>query len=92
MAEFVPPYAVTVRKGHGTLPIGLKFVGLAKSRGVEKVRIRFSLDHDKVLDIPLSAEALSDVVQALSPLHGTPPEAVDEELADLKSKGLQILE
>lgn len=92
MPNFQPQYAVTVRRGHGTLPIGLKFSGLAKSRGVEKVRIRFSLDYDKVLDIPLSAEALADLIQTLSPLHGTPPKAVDEELADLQLKGLRIEE
>ena len=82
-----PKYVVTVRRGHGCLPIDLKFVGLARSQGVETIRIRFSLDRDKLLDLPLSAEALAALVQPLSSLHGLTPAQLPDELEHLRLCG-----
>ena len=74
---------VTVRPGRSSLPIGLKFVGLFRSEGTETVRIRFALDHDKLLDLPLSAEALAALVQPLYWLHGKAPDELPAELESL---------
>ena len=90
MANFQPQYDVVVRRGHGSLPIDLKFECLAGSRGVETLRIRFSLGPDRVLDLPLSAETLADLANALTPLHRIPPTKIPEELADLQQKGLRL--
>jgi hypothetical protein len=82
-----PQYSVTVRRGHGCLPIGLKFEGLVRSQGIETIRIRFSLDHDKILDLPLSAEALAALVQPLSALHGRTPDQLPKEIEHLRQNG-----
>jgi hypothetical protein len=86
-----PQYAVAVRRGHGCLPIDLKFVSLVQSQGVETIRIRFSLDRDKTLDLPLSAETLAALAYVLGPLRGIEPRALGDEIADLAMKGLSIL-
>ena len=65
MPNLQTKYAVTVRRGHGSLPIGLKFVNLVRSQGVETIRIRFSLNHDKVLDLPLSADTLAELARIM---------------------------
>ena len=87
MANLPLQYGLSMRRGHGCLPIGLKFVGLVRSQGTETVRIRFSLDHDKLLDLPLTAEALAGLVQPLSALHGKTPEELPEEVAYLREIG-----
>jgi hypothetical protein len=84
-------HAVTLWRGQNILPIGLKFVGLAEPQGTESLRIRFSLDLDKLLDIPLSAKSLADLVHVLSPLHGIDqdlPDATNEKIAYLRGQGL----
>jgi hypothetical protein len=91
MPNLQTKYAVTVRRGHGSLPIGLKFVNLVRSQGVETIRIRFSLNHDKVLDLPLSADTLAELAYTLGALRGVPPENLPEEIEDLAGKGLAIL-
>jgi hypothetical protein len=82
-----PKYAVTLRRGHGCLPIDLKFVGLVRSQGVETIRIRFSLDRDKLLDLPLSAETLAALVQPLISLRGLTPDQLPDELEHLRLCG-----
>lgn len=83
MARFQPRYDVTVRPGLGSLPIGLRFVGLIQTQGIETLRIRFALDHDKLLDLPLSAEALVALVQPLSALRGKGPDEIPDEIESL---------
>jgi hypothetical protein len=80
-------YAVTLRRGHGCLPIGLRFVGLFRSQGIETIRIRFSLDHDNTLDLPVSADTLAALVQPLSSLHGLPPDKLLDEREHLRMTG-----
>jgi hypothetical protein len=87
MPNLQPQHAVVVLRGPNCLPIDLKFVGLVRSQGTEVVRIRFSLDHDKLLDLPLSAEALADLVQPLSSLHGKTPEQMPGEVEYLRQCG-----
>ena len=88
-----PQHAVTVPRGHrGNLPIDLKFAGLVALQGVEIIRIRFSLDLDKELDLPLSAETLADLIQALGQLHGRSPATMPEGIADLRARGVPIAE
>lgn len=82
------PYDVVVRRGHGSLPIGLKFLGLSRSQGIEAIRIRFSLDNNKILDMPLSAEALADLVQILQSFRGRTPAQIPEEIDHLNHLGL----
>ena len=50
----------------------LMFRGLAPSSGREIVRLRFSRPYGAELEIPLQAESLKHLVQAISPLHGKP--------------------
>jgi len=80
------------RRGRYYLPADLKFLSLVRSEGKEIVRIRFCRDGGTELDLPVSAETLADLVQLLSPLHGSLPSELATELADLQSKGLSILE
>jgi len=80
-------YAVSVRRGHGSLPIGLTFANLVLCQGTETIRIRFSLDRDKLLDLPLSAETLSELAHALHPFHRLPPDQIASEIDDLCRKG-----
>jgi hypothetical protein len=79
------------RPCHYSLPDDLRFSGLARPRGTEIVRIRFSRGHATTLDIPVSAETLVELAHALTPLYGSVPEEVKENLADLQKKGLQLL-
>jgi hypothetical protein len=69
------------------LPSDLRFAGLIRSRGTEIIRIRFSRGPATVLDLPVSAELLSDLVQALHPLYGTPPEEMNDALGTLQKQG-----
>jgi len=87
MPEVHPRYDVVVRRGLGSLPIGLRYVGLVRSEGVETVRIRFSLDRDKLLDLPLSAEVLAQLAQFLGNLHGKLPEQMSDEIEYLRQMG-----
>jgi hypothetical protein len=73
---------------HYSLPDDLRFQCLARSRGKEIVRIRFSRGPATILDLPVSAETLAALAHALTPLHGN----VAEELADLQKKGLRLEE
>jgi hypothetical protein len=80
-----PQHDVIVRRGHrGNLPVDLKFAGLVAPQGIEIIRIRFSLDLDKELDLPLSAETLADLMQVLAPLDGKSPAQMPEEIAYLR--------
>ncbi len=88
MSNLQPQYAVAMRRGHGYLPIDLKFVGLVRSQGVETVRIRFSLDHDKLLDLPLSAEVLAALTQILSSFRGVLPEKLPDAVEQLRQDGV----
>jgi hypothetical protein len=60
----------------------LMFQGLAPSSGREMVRLRFSRPSGAELEIPLQAESLKHLVQAVGALHDTPIQdlaaAVDE--------------
>jgi hypothetical protein len=67
-----------------SVPSDLAFEGLALPQGTEIIRIRFSRDRGTTLDIPLSAEALADLVQVVSSLHGTPPDRMPAELEYLR--------
>ena len=69
------------------LPDDLKFVGLFCSQGTEIVRIRFSRGSATTLDFPLSAETLSALASALSPLFGLIPEEMPPEIQTLKKQG-----
>ena len=71
-----------------SLPGDLRFQCLARSRGKEIIRIRFSRGPATALDIPVSAETLAELARALVPLHGKVP----EELTDLQKIGLQLEE
>lgn len=76
---------------HYELPSDLVFEGLAAPEGKELVRLRFSRGYGTAIDLPLNAAALERLVQEVGLLHGTPKEDMAQELADLQSKGLQIL-
>ena len=80
-------YDVSVRRGLGSLPIGLRFQNLIRSQGTETIRIRFSLDPGKLLDLPLSAETLSELAHALRPFFGVLPARLADEVDDLAKKG-----
>ena len=83
-----PPRAVAVLRGQNNLPVVEQFESLVESQGAEALRIRFSLSRGRVLDLPLSAEALADLVQPLSALRGVMPEKIDEGIAHLRDLGL----
>jgi hypothetical protein len=70
------PRALTVLRGRNNLPVVEQFEGLVESQGAEALRIRFSLSHGRLLDLPLSAAALADLVQPLSALRGVTPEKI----------------
>ena len=72
---------------HYALPADLRFVGLIPSAGTETIQIRFSRDYATVLDFPLSAETLVDLIHALVPLYGDTRERVLEELEILRQRG-----
>jgi len=73
---------------HYSLPGDLRFQCLARSRGKEIIRIRYSRGPATALDIPVSAGTLAELARALVPLHGKVP----EELTDLQKIGLQLEE
>jgi len=79
-----------LRQGHYDLPIGLEFRGLIRGRGEGIVRIRLGRGHATTLDIPLSAETLAALVQAIGPLHGVPAAEVAQELDLLHQQGGHI--
>jgi hypothetical protein len=75
---------------HYDLPTDLEFVGLSRGRGTGIIRIRFRRGHATTLDIPLSAKTLADLVQAISPLHGTLPDDMTQEIESLHQQGGHI--
>jgi len=74
------------------LPDDLAFVGLVRPRRKETIRLRFARKRGTTLDLPLSAEALADLVQEIGLLHGSSASEMAAELADQEQKGLRILE
>lgn len=66
--------------GSYSLPDGLGFLGLARPRGAETVRIRFGAKPAKILDIPLSADTLAALASALSPLARLASEELQKKL------------
>lgn len=75
---------------HYTLPDDLRFQSLGQSRGEEIVRLRFSRGDNTILDIPLSAEAVVALADALIALAGAMPNDVKRKLEDLHSEGLRL--
>jgi hypothetical protein len=69
-----PPHDVVTLQGRNNLPISEKFEGLFRPEGKETARIRFRARRGRLLDLPLSAEALADLVQLLCSLRGFSPE------------------
>ncbi len=89
MSDFqLQPRDVTILRGRNSLPILERFVGLFPPEGEETLRIRFALGHGKLLDLPLSAEALADLAQPLSALRGFSPEKMPEGVAYLRNLDL----
>lgn len=76
-----------VRPGWHSLPGDLGFVGLVRPQGNEAVRIRFFREPAIVVDLPLSAETLVELVRALAPLSGKKAEEVITELKTLQQNG-----
>jgi hypothetical protein len=64
----------------------LMFRGLASSNGREIVRLRFSRPDGAELEIPLQAESLQHLVQAVGPLHGTPIQDLAAAVNELSSQ------
>lgn len=90
MADLPQERVLLSRPCHYSLPDDLRFVGLGQSQGREIIRIRFSRGAATILDIPLSAETLCELARTLAPLHGSIPQEVAENLADLQQKGLRV--
>jgi len=62
-----PQHPVSTRAGQNTLPTGLKFVSRVLPQSTtEALRIRFALDRDRTIDLPLTAETLIEMARALS--------------------------
>lgn len=80
------------RPGPYDLPDDLSFEGLARPQGGEVIRLRFSRKSGTTVDLPLSAEALSALVQEVGLLHGQGPETIQAELSDPQEKGLGVLD
>jgi hypothetical protein len=66
------------------LPADLMFEGLARPQGTETIRIRFSRGRNTLLDMPLSAQSLAELVQVMSSLHGTSAEKMADEFEYLR--------
>ena len=73
--------------GHYRAPDGVAFVNLVVLAGGEKVHIRFSRGPNILLDLPLSAESLEQLIQLLGPLHGIPQQLLPPELETLRKQG-----
>ena len=69
-----------LQPGRYNLPTDLRFISLVASQGTEIIRIRFSRGPATILDLPLSAATLADLVQFLCPLHGHTKEEMPEEI------------
>lgn len=82
------PRELAVLKGRNNVPTLEKFEGLFLPEGTETARIRFRVGRDRLLDLPLSAEALADLVQLLCGLRGFSPEKVAEGIAEARALGL----
>jgi hypothetical protein len=83
-----PSRDVAILSGQNNLPVVEKFESLVESQGVEAIRIRFRLGRGRLLDLPLSAEALTDLVQPLCALRGVIPAEMPEAIAYLRDQGL----
>jgi hypothetical protein len=81
-------YSVIVLRGQNNLPVADAFLGLFHSQGTETIRVRFSLGRGKLLDLPMSAEVLANLVQHLSGLRGFSPETVQEGIVEARARGL----
>jgi hypothetical protein len=75
---------------HYTLPNDLRFQCLGESRGDEVVRLRFSRGDLTVVDIPLTAETLISLAEALTAFAGTIPKNMKQKREDLHSEGLRL--
>jgi len=85
--EKVP--VLLTRPCHYTLPDDLKFATLAPGLGEAITCMRFVRRNGTVLDLPVSAEVLCDLVRTLHPLFGNhAPDEIQAELSDLVSNGL----
>jgi len=67
-------YAPTILKGRNRLPIAKTFDGLFPGQDREIALIRFDLGAGKSIDLPLSEEALADLVHRLLLARGFSPE------------------
>jgi len=63
------------------------YAGLVRSQGREIVRIRFSLDLDKSLDLPRTAETLAYLAQFLGCLGGKVADEMPTEIEALRQNG-----
>jgi len=83
---------LSLRSCRYTVPDDLTFVGLVRAEGAKTTSIRFVRDrHGTTLDIPLSAEALADLIHALGHMYGTTPEDVPAVLEEYRLQGGPIV-
>lgn len=80
-------HTVITRPGRNCLPTGLRSPRLAEKRGTEIIRIRFSLDQNKSVDLPLTAETLEQLAQILGPFHGHVAVEMPAEVEDVRKVG-----
>jgi hypothetical protein len=69
----------------------LDFQRLAPAEGAEAIRLLFRVRNGTTLDLPVSADSLSELVRTLYLLHGTVPQEMKAEIAQLVRDGKLVL-
>jgi hypothetical protein len=69
------------------LPTDLEFVAIVHAANAGTIALRFRRDRDTTLDFPVSAETLSDLIQSVGHLFGTPHPDLSEALQLYREQG-----